>query len=175
MNHDEVVEELWAREQIRDCLYRYARGIDRYDVDLVRSCYHDDATDAHGVYNGDLAGFIELVHQFRGPKSDYGTMQHIVTNVLIERTGDVAQVESYLYNELVARDPDSGLPDILVGGRFLDRFEYRNGRWAIAERRLVFDYSRMRPSTPKMWEAWPEGDVLLGRPDGDDPLYEALS
>jgi hypothetical protein len=98
-------------------------------------------------------------------------MQHLVGNILIERTGDVAQVESYLYNELVPRDPGAGLPDILVGGRFLDRFERRGGRWAIAERRLVFDYSRMRPSTPKMWEAWPEGDVLLGRPDAGDPLY----
>jgi hypothetical protein len=35
----------------------------------------------------------------------------------------------------------------------------------------VFDYSRIRPSTPKMWEAWPADDVLLGRPDSRDPLY----
>ena len=172
MDRDDIVEELWAREQIRDVLYRYARGIDRYDVDLVRSCYHDDATDAHGVYNGDVEGFIGVVHQFRGPESDFGIMQHVVTNVLIERRDDVADVESYLSNPLVPRDPDSGLPDILVGGRFLDRFECRSGRWAIAERRLAFDYSRMRPSTAKMWDSWPEGELLLGRPDRSDPLYD---
>lgn len=172
MDRDDIVEELWAREQIRDVLYRYARAIDRYDVDLVRSCYHADASDAHGVYQGDLEGFIELVHRFRGPASDFGIMQHVVTNILIERRGDVAEVESYLLNELVPRDPGSGLPDVLVGGRFLDRFEFRDGHWAIAARRLVFDYSRMRPSTPKMWERWPAGDVLLGRPDRTDPLYE---
>jgi hypothetical protein len=172
MNRDEILEELWAREQIRDVLYRYARGIDRYDVELVRSCYHDDATDAHGVYNGDLAGFVELVHQFRGPDSDFGIMQHALTNILIERQGDVARVESYLYNPLAPRNPDSGLPDIVVGGRFLDRFECRAGRWAIAVRRLVFDYSRMEPPTARMWDSWPAGDVLLGRPDKGDPLYD---
>lgn len=172
MDRDAIIEELWAREQIRDCLYRYSRGIDRYDVDLVRSCYHADAVEAHGVYNGDLEGFIGLVHQFRGPDSEFGIMQHVITNSLIERTGDVAHVESYLYNPLVPRDPESGLPDILVGGRFIDRFEFRDGRWAIAERRVVFDYSRMRPSTGKMWDPWPKEDVLLGSPDRNDPLYD---
>lgn len=166
-----MVEELWAREQIRDCLYRYSRGIDRYDVELVQSCYHDGATDAHGVYNGDLEGFLQLVHRFRGPSSEYGIMQHVITNTLIERDGDVAHVESYLYNPLVARDPEGQLPDVLFGGRFLDRFECRDGRWAIAERRLVYDYSSVRPATAKMWDEWPAEDILFGRPDGEDPLY----
>jgi hypothetical protein len=35
---------------IRDLLLRYARGIDRRDLDLVRSCYHADAVDEHGSY-----------------------------------------------------------------------------------------------------------------------------
>lgn len=171
MERDAIIEELWAREQIRDCLYRYSRGIDRYDVELVRSCYHADAIDAHGVYVGGLEGFIDLVHQFRGPGSDYGVMQHVICNTLIERDGNIANVESYLYNPLTPRDPQKGLPDILVGGRFIDRFEYRDGRWAIVRRHLVFDYSSMRPSTAKMWDAWPKENVLLGRPDRDDPLY----
>ena len=171
MDTAQIVEELWAREQIRDCLFRYSRGIDRYDVDLVRSCYHPDAVDEHGVFNGDLEGFIGLVHQFRGPDSDYGLMQHVICNTLIERDGDTAHVESYLYNPLVGRDPGAGLPDILVGGRFLDRFEKRDGRWAIAHRRLVYDYCRIDPPTPKMWEQWPDATVLFGRADAADPLY----
>ncbi|MEY3566868.1 MAG: hypothetical protein RLZ19_882, partial [Actinomycetota bacterium] len=48
MNIDEVV----AREHIRDVVYRYARGVDRRDFDLVRSCYHPDATDDHGPFTG---------------------------------------------------------------------------------------------------------------------------
>ncbi|GAA5149658.1 hypothetical protein GCM10023321_13870 [Pseudonocardia eucalypti] len=175
MDTSEIVEELWAREQIRDCLYRYCRGIDRYDVDLVRGCYHEDAIDEHGVFNGGLEGFIELVHQFRGPASEYGIMQHVVTNTLIERDGDSAHVESYLYNVLVGRDPDASLPDILFGGRFVDRFEKRAGRWAIAHRRLVYDYSRVDPPTAKMWDQWADRDILLGRPDAADPLYSTGS
>ena len=171
MDRDEIIEELWAREQIRDCLYRYSRGIDRYDVDLVRGCYHEGAVDEHGVFNGDLAGFIGLVHQFRGPDSDYGTMQHVIANTLIERSGDTALVESYLYNPLVPRNPGAGLPDVLLGGRFLDRFECRDGRWAIVHRRLVYDYSRMRPPTVQLWDQWPMSDFHRGVPSTDDPLY----
>jgi hypothetical protein len=170
----QIVEELWAREQIRDCLFRYSRGIDRYDVDLVRSCYHPDAVDEHGVYNGDLSGFVGLVHRFRGPESEYGLMQHVITNTLIERDGDVAHVESYLYNPLVGRDPAAGLPDILVGGRFIDRFERRAGRWAIAHRRLVCDYCRMAAPTAKMWEDWAGATVLFGTADAADPLYDSV-
>ncbi|UQS27484.1 nuclear transport factor 2 family protein [Amycolatopsis thermalba] len=98
LTHAEIVEEL-------------SRGIDRYDVEL-RSCYHPDAVDIHDIYNGGLEGFIELAHQFRNPNSDFGIMRHILTNSLIERTGDVAHVESYLYNPLVPRDPlgDSASP-----------------------------------------------------------------
>lgn len=171
MTHEEIVEELWAREQIRDCLYRYSRGIDRCDIELVRSCYHPDATDDHGAYSGDVDGFIEFVRQSRGPDSPFEVMQHAICHVLIERSGDIAHVESYLYNPVSPRDPSSGVPDLLIGGRFLDRFECRDGRWAIAERRLVFDYCRIGPPTEKVWQQWPEADVLLGRSGRDDPVY----
>ncbi|MHB8465373.1 MAG: nuclear transport factor 2 family protein [Acidimicrobiales bacterium] len=181
MDREAIVEELWAREQIRDCLYRYSRGVDRRDLDLVRSCYHPDATDAHGAYNGDLEGFLEFVRQSTGTDSPFGIMQHVITNVLIERTGPVAHVESYLYNPITPRDPSGNTPDVLIGGRFIDRFECRDGHWAIAERRLVFDYSSSRPTTPGVWEL-PDfqqlnprpGDVLRGRPNRTDPLYDRV-
>ncbi|MGV0794081.1 nuclear transport factor 2 family protein [Mycolicibacterium sp. XJ1819] len=169
-----IVEELWAREQIRDCLYRYSRGIDRYDLDLVLSCYHPDAIDEHGIFNGNLEGFTELIHQFRGPQSEFGIMQHVMTNTLIEREGDVAHVESYLYNPMVRRHADPTQPDALVGGRFIDRFEKRNGRWAIAHRRVVFDYSRMSAPTAQMWDQWPADEIHFGTTDRNDPLYKAL-
>jgi len=35
-----------------------------------------------------------------------------------------------------------------IGGRYLDKFAYRDGRWAIAARRVVFDWSRVDPAAP---------------------------
>jgi hypothetical protein len=36
-----TLEELVAKQEISEPLHRYCRGIDRFDWDLVRSCYHD--------------------------------------------------------------------------------------------------------------------------------------
>jgi hypothetical protein len=50
---DEEVAWVVAQQQTRDACYRYCRGVDRRDVELVRSCYHPDATDHHGEYHGE--------------------------------------------------------------------------------------------------------------------------
>ena len=54
-------DDLIAREQIRDVVYRYARGVDRRDFALVRGCYHPDATDDHGRFVGNGWEFAERV------------------------------------------------------------------------------------------------------------------
>lgn len=41
------ISELLDREAIRDCLYRYCRGIDRGDEAALRSTYWPDAHDNH--------------------------------------------------------------------------------------------------------------------------------
>ncbi|MCE2463994.1 MAG: nuclear transport factor 2 family protein, partial [Dehalococcoidia bacterium] len=40
---DPVLQELADRAAIRDVMILYARGLDRRDFDLVRSCFTDDA------------------------------------------------------------------------------------------------------------------------------------
>ncbi|MCB2109209.1 MAG: nuclear transport factor 2 family protein, partial [Rhodobacteraceae bacterium] len=39
----ERIAALLDKEEIRDVLMRYGRGVDRADADLLRSCYHPDA------------------------------------------------------------------------------------------------------------------------------------
>ncbi len=41
-----------AEEQIRRAVARYAHGVDRLDVEVMKSAYWPDATDDHGVYVG---------------------------------------------------------------------------------------------------------------------------
>lgn len=36
--------EVWDRQQIHDVVLRYCQGINRLDLDLVRSAYHCSAT-----------------------------------------------------------------------------------------------------------------------------------
>lgn len=48
----QIREEMADREAIRDCLYRYARGVDRCDEELLRSAYWENAMDDHCLFVG---------------------------------------------------------------------------------------------------------------------------
>jgi hypothetical protein len=54
--------ELQAKEDIREVLYRYARAVDRCDIDLLKSVYHEDAVDAHGLtFCGNAHDFADFI------------------------------------------------------------------------------------------------------------------
>ena len=141
------VQALLDREAIRDCLYRYCRGIDRADEAALRSAYWPDATDCHGAWNGSASGFIDqaLVKLRQG-----GRRVHQITNVLIELYGDVAVVESAFFAlQAPAATPTQAT---LLCGRYLDHFERRAGaqgaaEWRVAARTVVYDWidERERP------------------------------
>jgi hypothetical protein len=50
----EMTRERLDREEIRHCMMRYTRGIDRLDVELLRSAFHPDAHIAIGVAEGEV-------------------------------------------------------------------------------------------------------------------------
>ncbi len=136
-----TVDELLAREQIRDVLYRYCRGVDRGDVGLLKSVYHTDALDDHGTFQGSGHDFARyIVENMDGAANG---AQHHITNVLIELNLAAlsAQVESYFIAFHPYTDASSSRV-AFVGGRYLDRFEARAGEWKIADRRVVLDWAR---------------------------------
>ena len=89
-----IITELADREAIRETLYRYARGIDRIDADMIRSAYWPDAVDTHLEFKGDTETYIAWV--FPQLKAMDQTM-HMISNVLIRLSGNSADVESYYY------------------------------------------------------------------------------
>jgi hypothetical protein len=162
------LELLLTRAEITDVLYRYCRGIDRRDFDLVRSCYHPDAAEEHGDYIGDVDGF--LTRAARNLARCERTM-HFLGNILIEIDGTVARSESYAlaYHRLPAPDADRSARDRVVGLRYLDRFTERDGQWRISSRRCVCDWTRT-DVVPAGFE-FPPG-WLRGSTGVDDPVYD---
>jgi ketosteroid isomerase-like protein len=137
---DPRLQVLLDKEQIRDVTYRFARGVDRHDWELIRSCYHDDAVDRHGIFNGPANEYIEWVME-NVPKLATATTHH-VSNGQIDVQGDVAYCESYvLANHRYERN-DGTSADFLCGARYVDRFERRDGEWRIAHRQLLWDWVR---------------------------------
>ena len=109
--------------EIQQVLYRYCRGVDRGDVDLLKSVYHADATDDHGTFKG---GGHEFAANVIGRMNQVPVQgQHHVTNMLIRLDGDRAAVESYFIALNPEPDADGRPALALVTGRYLDRFEKR--------------------------------------------------
>ncbi|GAY11850.1 nuclear transport factor 2 family protein [Pseudonocardia sp. N23] len=141
------VAELLAREEIRDVLLRYCRGVDRGDLALLRSVYHPDATDDHGMFRGNGHEFAEWI--LGRPGRDDLVTQHHLTNVVIEVDGDVARAETYF--AAVHRRPGPPVSVGQFGGRYVDRLARRDGVWRIAERVVVHDWS-LRETVGPEWD-----------------------
>ncbi len=167
------LKEEWAdREAIRDCLSRYARGIDRIDADMLRSAYWPDAKDEHG---GLFSGTIEeLVEQSINNLPSIDTTVHMLGNSIIRIDGDKAAAESYVY-AIHRQVIDGVMRDILTSARYLDRFERRDDEWRIAERRVVIDWFREFPDSGD-WKIGPfgTGDGARGGRQPNDESYAWL-
>ncbi|MBU1360110.1 MAG: nuclear transport factor 2 family protein [Gammaproteobacteria bacterium] len=162
-----TLQDLLDREAIRECLYRYCRGIDRADEAALRSTYWEDATDCHGAYQGSASGFIEqaLTKLRRG-----GRRVHQISNVLIDLRGDHAAVES----AFLALQSSADAPTLatLLAGRYLDRFERRGSEWRVAARTVVYDWIDAR-ERPEMTQ---DDAALFGQrqPTGQAAPHDAL-
>ena len=130
-----TVRMLADRQAIRDCLATYCRAVDRLDRELLLSVYHEDAIEDHGVFVGDREGFADWVIAFHSRAQH--TTQHVINNHTCDLDGDVAHTETYY---MFAAMNVEGAPLTLSGGRYIDRFERRGGRWAIALRKVVSDW-----------------------------------
>lgn len=162
-----TVDTLLAREEIAGVLHRYARGIDRLDFDLVRSCYHPDAYDDHGTMKGSVDEFVAAAQAFL-PR--FAATMHFLGNMFIEVDGDVARAETYAvaYHRL---EPEGAAgKDDIWGIRYVDRFERRAGEWRIAHRVVAQEWRRVEPVPagrgrgvePGVWGRRDRGDVLYG-------------
>jgi hypothetical protein len=166
LTNDETTElrRLLSRQAIADVIYRYARGIDRLDFDLVRSCYHPDAYDDHGSFAGSVEEFIDAAASFL-PR--WTATQHFMGNMLIEVEGDRARAETYAVAYHRREDTDGNGKDDVLGIRYVDRFECRDGAWKIAHRVVVTEWRRVDPVSG----ARGRGEVgVWGRRDGEDAI-----
>ena len=159
---DERLRSLLDKQDITEALLRYCRGIDRLDADLIRSAYHLDATDDHGLFKGRAVDFVPWVISVL-PRLE--VTQHKLGNVQIDLQDDLAYVESYF---LAVHVPRQHAVEEYTYGRYIDRFERRDGAWRIADRKVVQDFTTVHPrGEPYRHEA----HFVRGARDKTDPVY----
>jgi hypothetical protein len=164
----EAIRRLTDESEIRSVIYRYCRGVDRRQYDLIRSCYHDDAMDSHGIWSGNVDDFIRYVAE-NLPR--YENTLHFIGNIGIEINGDRARTEAYtLAFHRLAPSGERPARDYVVALRYVDDFERRKDEWRIANRVCVYEFTRTDP-VPPGW-TFP-ADVLRGQHGPADVVFRA--
>jgi SnoaL-like domain len=138
--------ELADRLAIAETLTLYCRGIDRCDADQLAAVFTPDARIDYGD------GAKPIAETIPGLMAGLGAMrltQHNIANTVMRITGTRAKAETNCVALHLIPTPD-GEVELVVGGRYLDRLEKREGRWQIAERLYVMDWNRTSPSTMQL-------------------------
>lgn len=153
------------RQAITDLIFRYCRSVDRLDVALGHSVWHESGYADYGkdVYQGDGRGVIDhICAQHRHTLHH----SHQVSNIILNLNGDRAGSESYVTANLRMKRGDA-LVQMSVWGRYVDSWSRRDGRWGLERRIAIRDFDEIREV-----KAMYEHDV--GRRDLSDPSYEVL-
>ena len=177
------LQTLLAKQAITEVIYRYARAIDRMDEALLRSVFHPGSRHFH-FYKGpssdpDAPSTPEEPGDFvrfaLGLLTTYARTHHHMTNVLIDFEDDShANTETYFTAFHLVRplgDPLAGAQafdcemDYFVGGRYIDRFEKRDGLWGIVDRTGMTDWVRIEPSATQGFNDIPKETVGAYAPD----------
>jgi hypothetical protein len=159
---------LLARAEITDVLTRYVHGADRNDWDLVRGCYHPDAIDDHGLYAGNVDGLLAFLSELTATLS---ATSHQLGPPHIEVDGDTARAETYCLGWYERPGHGTTIWTIAQGLRYLDLFERRHERWAIAHRIVVLDWEQVgAPGQPSVAApSWQRG--ARGAADPSFPFF----
>ena len=141
MSVEAQLAELLSRDAIRRAIVALARGEDRRDAALISSAYWPDSVTDYGVFKGDFAEYLAWV--VPGAEAITNT-QHVLGQSHIELSGATAKVEtlviSYHRIDYGANDSGADEHDTVIGGRYLDVFEKRDGVWRIAARTMLYDW-----------------------------------
>lgn len=173
---DPQVQYLKDRKEIFDAMKRYTRGADRHDKELTASAFWPEAT----IGVGTPMSRDEYVEWEETTLAGYAAHQHHVTGQTVEIDGDTAHVESYVVYFLVPRDRGADAAGAatlgralttektrLGSGRYIERWERRDGEWRILVREYVEDLALLGDTVDLC-----TAGRCLGSWDRTDPSYQ---
>jgi len=162
----DTLEQLADKAAIRDLVFTYCRAVDRIDIPLGHSVWHEDGHADYGAdyYQGPGRGVIDLICASHAHLKSHS---HQVSNILIALDGDRAGSESYVTGTM-RLEREGKLMHMGVWGRYCDRWEKRAGRWGLVHRAVVMDHTEIREVTPM------PAHGPAPTHDRDDPSYAAL-
>lgn len=166
MDRSARLEALLDKQDIRECLERFSRGMDRSDRAVYLSAFWEDAEMAAGPFVGSAADCWD----WAVPMHEEGQIltHHALLQSNIDLKGDTAHAETYYL--FVARNRDESL--VTAGGRYIDRLERRGDVWRIALRTNIIEWAGLPPAIPPPFADIPDIAVNgVSSRSHDDPSY----
>ena len=159
------LEDLIAKDAIRELAMLYSRGVDRKDAALLRTLYTKDATDTHGdTFDGGGDAFVDFL-ETSFPHMRYSG--HHICNHLISIAGEGGEGEVYAIAYHIIPDGTGGWLEDLMTVRYIDRYRKEaDGHWRFASRVVTYDMRSTRPVSGLISQ--------MSQPSAD-PSYRALA
>ena len=167
---DERLQEMLDHYEIRKTLSEYCQGCDRCDEPRMAGVYGRDSWDDHGETKMPGPQFAQLM--IKRILAETESLYHLLGQTVIQVQGDEAGAETYFLAATRARRQDGVEMCNQLGGRFVNRLRRENGRWRIAHRTVVRDWSISLPMTEPVWTR--TAQLTEGQRSNADPCFAAL-
>ena len=166
------LRELLDKQAITELIHAYCNAADRHDHDKMRALYHEDAIDDHGHFaKGPAMEFIDKLPEIQKAMA---ILHHNVTTVNLKLDGDRAEGEVYILAFHQVKH-EGELFDVLIGGRYFDKYEKRGGVWKFSYRSIVADWCYpAHPTAVQLDHPFLQG-AHIGTPGPADPSYAFFS
>ena len=133
------VDEMLDKFALQQLAWTYCHAIDRQDYALLRTLYHDDAIDDHGpMFYGSPDDYVAWLPSML---ANWSATSHIIANMLFLVDGHNAEGE--LATTAYHRTRDDSR-ELIAHGRYIDRYQKRDGVWRFFRRSLVLDWMEDR-------------------------------
>jgi hypothetical protein len=178
------------KNDISNVLARYCRAIDRLDHTLLRSVYHEDAYDDHGIFKGNAHEFCDVIIPMLRELTTYTSHMLYQSEISIEddtavsetyfcsinrMRGGAERIESYFglayAQEARAANILDSDHEYIAGGRYLDHFLRREGVWRIHSRFVTNEWGWCSPSGLITDQGMIQHNYRPGSRDHSDPVY----
>lgn len=161
-----TVEELLAKQEIYELSCNYMRALDRLDAALMHTVFHKDATVDYGFFKGSATDFVDYAQTVL---KDHLANHHMIGQANIHVDGDRATGEVYFqaFHKVMQ---DGEQQDLFIAGRYVDRYEKRDGVWKFSFRSEVNDWSRTEADADNYLSS-PTNESLVGARQPADYSY----
>ena len=139
--------ELTDREEIKDAIYRWSRGVDIADFDVLRSSYTDDLHADFTELGLPVLGADEFLDMMKKSK-DYFVNHHVLSNTVFhELTANMARTSTMVTATSI---PVGGGAPFNTYGWYHDELRRTKDGWRIYRRKCqkVYDTNTVKDFTP---------------------------